>query len=287
MALFRRNKTIQLNADAVAKYSDKVAQIPDDLMARCPKCHKVYFTKQKPEDYCCMHCHHHLPFPAMERIDWLVDEGSFQEINADLWNDNPLGFPKYSEKLANLQEATGLKEAIVTGTARLDGHAFALGVMDSRFVMASMGTAVGEKLVQLFDLATSQGLPVVLYIASGGARMQEGILSLMQMAKVSQAVARHSAAGGFYCAVLTHPTTGGVTASFAMQGDVILAEPDATVGFAGKRVIEQTLRKPLPDDFQAAETVLGYGFIDQIVPRDRQKRMLAQLLTIHEGGKAE
>ena len=121
MALFRRNKTIQLNADAVAKYSDKVAQIPDDLMARCPKCHKVYFTKQKPEDYCCMHCHHHLPFPAMERIDWLVDEGSFQEINADLWNDNPLGFPKYSEKLAKLQEATGLKEAIVTGTARLDG----------------------------------------------------------------------------------------------------------------------------------------------------------------------
>ena len=175
----------------------------------------------------------------------------------------------------------------MTGTARLDGHALALGVMDSRFVMASMGTAVGEKLVQLFDLATAQGLPVVLYIASGGARMQEGILSLMQMAKVSQAVARHSAAGGFYCAVLTHPTTGGVTASFAMQGDVILAEPDATVGFAGKRVIEQTLRKPLPDDFQAAETVLGYGFIDQIVPRDRQKRMLAQLLTIHEGGKAE
>ena len=230
MALFRRNKTIQLNADAVAKYSDKVAQIPDDLMARCPKCHKVYFTKQKPEDYCCMHCHHHLPFPAMERIDWLVDEGSFQEINADLWNDNPLGFPKYSEKLAKLQEATGLKEAIVTGTARLDGHALALGVMDSRFVMASMGTAVGEKLVQLFDLATAQGLPVVLYI---------------------------------------------------------LAEPDATVGFAGKRVIEQTLRKPLPDDFQAAETVLGYGFIDQIVPRDRQKRMLAQLLTIHEGGKAQ
>ena len=170
MALFRRNKTIQLNADAVAKYSDKVAQIPDDLMARCPKCHKVYFTKQKPEDYCCMHCRHHLPFPAMERIDWLVDEGSFQEINADLWNDNPLGFPKYSEKLAKLQEATGLKEAIVTGTARLDGHALALGVMDSRFVMASMGTAVGEKLVQLFDLATAQGLPVVLYIASGGAR---------------------------------------------------------------------------------------------------------------------
>ena len=287
MALFRRNKTIQLNADAVAKYSDKVAQIPDDLMARCPKCHKVYFTKQKPEDYCCMHCHHHLPFPAMERIDWLVDEGSFQEINADLWNDNPLGFPKYSEKLAKLQEATGLKEAIVTGTGRLDGHDLALGVMDSRFVMASMGTAVGEKLVQLFDLATAQGLPVVLYIASGGARMQEGILSLMQMAKVSQAVARHSAAGGFYCAVLTHPTTGGVTASFAMQGDVILAEPDATVGFAGKRVIEQTLRKPLPDDFQAAETVLGYGFIDQIVPRDRQKRLLAQLLTIHEGGKAQ
>jgi len=160
MALFRRNKTIQLNADAVAKYSDKVAQIPDDLMARCPKCHKVYFTKQKPEDYCCMHCHHHLPFPAMERIDWLVDEGSFQEINADLWNDNPLGFPKYSEKLAKLQEATGLKEAIVTGTARLDGHDLALGVMDSRFVMASMGTAVGEKLVQLFDLATAQGLSV-------------------------------------------------------------------------------------------------------------------------------
>ena len=279
MALFRKNKPIQLNAP---QYADKMAQLPDDLMDKCPKCRKVFFTKQKPEDYRCVHCNWHLPFPAYERIQWLCDQGSFVEHDEALWRDNPLAFPKYSEKLAHLQAHTQLTEAIVTGHACLQGVPFALGVMDNRFMMASMGTAVGEKLTRLFEYALTERLPVVLYIASGGARMQEGILSLMQMAKVSQAVAQHSQAGLFYVAVLTHPTTGGVTASFAMQGDVTLAEPGAVVGFAGKRVIEQTLKKNLSDDFQQAETVLGYGFIDQIVSREQQRDVLAELLRIHK-----
>lgn len=283
MALFRKNnKYIQVNPVRTDEMKERRAQIPDGLAQRCPSCKGIIFQNSIGADYLCPKCHYHLQFPALERVDWLVDEESFKEWDTAIQADNPLEFPDYDEKIEQGQKVTGLEEAIITGQATLESLPFALGVMDNRFIMASMGTVVGEKLTRLFERATELKLPVVLYIASGGARMQEGILSLMQMAKVSQAVARHSQAGLFYCAVLTHPTTGGVTASFAMQGDVTLAEPKATIGFAGKRVIEQTIKSDLPEDFQDAETVLKYGFVDNIVDRRKQHKVLRLLLAIHQ-----
>lgn len=282
MALFRKKKTIRLNPELPTKSIPRRTEIPENLVERCPKCRKVIFQTQLPDNYCCPHCQNHLQFPANKRIEWLTDKDSFKEWDHWIDSADPLDFPGYQDKLTSAQATTGLKEAVLTGQATLNQQPLALGVMDSRFVMASMGTIVGEKLVRLFEEATKLSLPVVLFVASGGARMQEGILSLMQMAKVSQAVAKHSQAGLFYCAVLTNPTTGGVTASFAMQGDITLAEPRATIGFAGKRVIEQTIKATLPQEFQKAESVLENGYIDQIVKRDDQKKTLHLLLTIHQ-----
>lgn len=282
MALFRKKKSyIQINPEHADEIKERRAQIPDGLAESCPNCKEIIFKSSIGEDYLCPKCDYHLQFPAMDRIEWLVDSGSFKEWATELTAKNPLEFPGYQDKIEHSQKATGLQEAIVIGQAQLNGLSFAIGVMDSRFIMASMGTVVGEKLTRLFEQATELNLPVVLYIASGGARMQEGILSLMQMAKVSQAVSRHDQAGLFYGAFLTHPTTGGVSASFAMQGDITLAEPKATVGFAGKRVIEQTIGSKLPADFQAAETVLEYGYIDHIVHRSDQRNVLNLLLSIH------
>ncbi|MCW6661971.1 acetyl-CoA carboxylase, carboxyltransferase subunit beta [Aerococcaceae bacterium NML201209] len=283
MRLFRKNQEIRINPAHAQNYSQKVADLPDDLMQSCPKCRKLFVKMQQLDTRCCAHCGAHLQFPAYDRLQWLCDANSFREMATELVSQDPLQFPNYAQKLAQLQESTGLKDAIIIGSAELNGAPIAVGAMDSRFVMASMGTVVGEKIVRLFEYAIEHRLPVILFIASGGARMQEGILSLMQMAKVSQTIAKHSQAGLFYCAVLTHPTTGGVTASFAMQADIILAEPHAIVGFAGKRVIEQTIKATLPDEFQTAETVLEYGFIDQIVERSRQKEILSQLVNIHKG----
>lgn len=283
MALFRKKKKyVEINPNRADELRERRAQIPDGLAERCPKCQAIIFQNSIGNDYLCPKCSYHLQFPALKRIKWLVDEGSFEEWDSDLTAKDPLNFPGYQEKLETSQKITQLKEAVITGQAELEGLPFAIGVMDSRFIMASMGTIVGEKLTRLFEQATEKELPVVLYIASGGARMQEGILSLMQMAKISQAVSKHSQAGLFYCTVLTHPTTGGVTASFAMQGDITLAEPEAIVGFAGKRVIEQTIGSELPNDFQTAETVLKNGFIDHIVPRKKQARVLRFLLAAHK-----
>lgn len=282
MALFRRKKYIQINPTRADELKVRRSQVPDGLVESCPKCKAVIFKNSIGEDHLCPKCGHHLQFPAKERIDWLVDQETFKEWDSELTAKDPLDFQGYEEKIKRAQKITGLKEAVVTGQAELEGFPLALGVMDNRFIMASMGTVVGEKLARLFEQATEKKLPVVLYIASGGARMQEGILSLMQMAKVTQAISKHSQAGLYYCVVLTHPTTGGVTASFAMQGDTILAEPDATVGFAGKRVIEQTIKTTLPEDFQAAETVLEYGFIDNIVHRKKQHEVLRLLLAVHQ-----
>lgn len=286
MALFRRKKKyVQINPARTDEVRERRAQIPDDIVQRCPKCQAVILSQAIQADYLCPECDYHLQFPAEARIKWLVDENTFEEWDRELKAQDPLDFPTYQDKIDASQKLTSLEEAIVTGKAKLDNRPFALGVMDSRFIMASMGTVVGEKLTRLFERAREEKLPVVIFIASGGARMQEGILSLMQMAKVSQAVAKHSQAGLFYCPVLTNPTTGGVTASFAMQGDIILAEPEATVGFAGKRVIEQTIKSKLSDDFQAAETVLENGFIDRIVPRGEQHQVLQLLLTAHQTNK--
>ncbi|WP_446456717.1 acetyl-CoA carboxylase, carboxyltransferase subunit beta [Tuanshanicoccus yangjingiae] len=282
MRLFKNKKTILLNARPQSLVEMKKNQVPDDFLTKCPHCHRGLVQSQIPADYQCYHCKKPLQFPARKRIEWLVDEDSFEEFLAELVTGNPLNFPNYEDKLHIAQQVSGLNEAVIIGKATLNQIPFAIGVMDSRFMMASMGTIVGEKITHLFEYATEHQLPIILFTASGGARMQEGILSLMQMAKISQAVEQHHQRGLFYTVVLTNPTTGGVTASFAMQGDMILAEPYATVGFAGKRVIEQTIKASLPEDFQSAEKVLEYGFIDSIVERSLQKQVLTLLLKIHQ-----
>lgn len=283
MAFFRRKKKyVEITPFRTEEIQQRRAQIPDDLASSCPNCRAVIFTNTIGADYLCPKCQYHLQFPAANRVEWLVDAGSFQEWDADLEANDPLDFPGYADKIQQSKKITKLEEAVLTGEGKLEGLPFALGVMDSRFIMASMGTVVGEKLTRLFERATEKKLPVILYIASGGARMQEGILSLMQMAKISQAVAKHSEAGLLYIPVLTHPTTGGVTASFAMQGDITLAEPKATVGFAGRRVIAQTIKSELPADFQTAESVLENGFIDKIVSRETQHKFLHFLLLVHQ-----
>ena len=283
MALFRKKKKyVEINPRRADELRERRAQIPDGLAERCPKCQAIIFQNSIESDYLCPKCNYHLQFPALKRIEWLVDEGSFKEWDSNLTARDPLNFPGYQEKLDRSQSSTELKEAVVTGQAEIEHLPFALGVMDSRFVMASMGTVVGEKLTRLFEQATEKKLPVVLYIASGGARMQEGILSLMQMAKISQAISKHSQAGLFYCTVLTHPTTGGVTASFAMQGDITLAEPEATIGFAGKRVIEQTIGSDLPEDFQTAEAVLKNGCIVHNGPLKKQSRDIHFVVATHK-----
>lgn len=218
---------------------------------------------------------------APERLRIICDEGSFSELDAGIHSVNPLNFDGYSEKTEALRLKTGLNDAVITGECTIGSVPCLIGAMDTRFMMGSMGSAVGERLTRLFEAASERRLPVVVFTASGGARMQEGILSLMQMAKVSAAAGRHSAEGLLYIAVLTDPTTGGVTASYAMLGDVILAEPEALVGFAGPRVIESTIRSKLPDGFQRAEFVLEHGFIDAIVPREEMRETLIKLLSWH------
>lgn len=283
MSFFRRKKKyVAINPSRTEEVQERRAQIPDGLASSCPNCKAVIFNQAISEAYLCPKCQYHLQFPALDRVNWLTDADSFLEWDTDVKAKNPFNFPGYEEKIDKSQKVTKLEEAVITGEATLLGNSFALGVMDSRFVMASMGTVVGEKLTRLFERATTKKLPVILYIASGGARMQEGILSLMQMAKVTQAVSKHNEAGLLYIPILTHPTTGGVTASFAMQGDITLAEPKATIGFAGKRVIAQTIKSELPADFQTAESVLENGYIDRIVSRSEQHRLLNFLLLVHQ-----
>ena len=234
--------------------------------------------------YICPHCGAYNKMPARLRIESVSDRDSFREFWHGATTNDPLKFPNYAEKLKKSRGASGEDEGVLCGVARIGGEETCIFAMEPKFMMGSMGTVVGEKLTRLFEHAAEAGLPVVGYTVSGGARMQEGILSLMQMAKVSGAVGRHSAAGLFYLTVLTDPTTGGVTASFAMEGDIIMAEPGAMVGFAGQRVIEQTTNKKLPEGFQRAEFLLEHGFVDCIVPRKEQRRVIAGLLALHERG---
>lgn len=262
------------------------SNMPSGLLFKCPRCQNVMFM----DDYkaglkVCSACSYHSRISARERLDITADKGSFTEYDAGMASKNPLDFDGYSEKLAAAQADTGLRDAVVTGECTIRGRKCVIAVMDSRFMMASMGSVVGEKITRTFERATEKGLPVVVFAASGGARMQEGILSLMQMAKTSAAVARHSDAGLLYITVLTDPTTGGVTASFASLGDIILAEPKVLIGFAGRRVIEDTIRQRLPDDFQSAEFLLDHGFVDMIVSRVDMRRTLSKLLLLHSAGK--
>jgi len=249
---------------------------------KCPKCGSAVPVSELWQRLNVCPCGHHYRLSVRQRLLLTADPGSFEELNGDLTGSDALAFPGYGEKLKAARLASGEKEAVLTGTMRLEGIPSAVFVMDPAFMMGSMGTAVGEKITRLFELAGDRSLPVIGFTASGGARMQEGILSLMQMAKTSGAVRRHSDGGGLYLTVLTDPTTGGVTASFAMEGDVILAEPGATVGFAGARVIEQTIRKKLPEGFQSAEFLMEHGFIDAVCPRSELRKTLATLLRLHE-----
>ena len=248
----------------------------------CKRCKKEVLRQNYAKNlFVCPLCGHCSRVSAYDRIAMTCDEGSFRELDRKLRSGNPLKFKGYPEKLENLRSATGLQEAVVTGVGKIGGHPAAVGVMDSHFLMASMGSVVGEKLARLFEYAAKKKLPVVLFTASGGARMHEGIYSLMQMAKVSAAVGRHSQERLLYVTVLTDPTTGGVTASFAMQGDIILAEPRATIGFAGRRVIEGTIGEKLPSGFQSAEFLCEHGFVDRIVPRPEMRETLQKILAIH------
>ena len=261
-------------------------EVPEGLLRKCNKCGGAIIAEDvKKDHYICPKCGGYFRVHARRRIEMVTDEGSFEEWDSDLQGGNPLEYKGYEEKLKKLQEKTGLSEAVVTGKAKIDGREAAIGVCDGRFLMASMGEAVGEKIARAVERATEERLPVILFACSGGARMQEGIVSLMQMAKTSAALKHHSDAGLLYISILTDPTTGGVTASFAMLGDVILAEPKALIGFAGPRVIEQTIGQKLPEGFQRAEFLLEHGFLDAIVERPQMKAVLSKILALHENGK--
>lgn len=279
-SIFKKTPVIKQEVKETA--SQIKPEVPEGLLKRCNKCGKGIFTEDyKKNLYICPKCGGYLRMPAQKRIEFLTEADSFEEWDTGLSTENPLHMIGYPDKIKALQDKTKLDEAVITGKARIGENEVALMVMDGRFLMASMGEVVGEKIARGVERATKEKLPVIIFTCSGGARMQEGMTSLMQMAKTSAALKRHSDAGLLYITVLTDPTTGGVTASFAMLGDIILAEPKALIGFAGPRVIEQTIHKKLPKGFQRSEFLLKHGFIDKIVERKDMKTVLEQILTMH------
>ncbi|MFU0828150.1 MAG: Acetyl-coenzyme A carboxylase carboxyl transferase subunit beta [Lachnoclostridium sp.] len=270
-------KQVQLG-DKVKNSLDE-AQIPDGLFEKCNKCNEIVYTEDVVANYyICPNCGNYFRITPRTRISMILDKGSFTEWDEELAVSDPLNFPGYQSKLELMKMVTSLDEAVVTGQGKIDDLPVAIGVMAANFLMGSMGKVVGEKLTRMIERATNLRIPVIIFCCSGGARMQEGIVSLMQMAKTSQALKKHDEAGLLYISVLTDPTTGGVMASFAMLGDVILAEPGALIGFAGPRVIEQTIGQRLPEGFQSAEFLLEHGFIDKIVKRNKLKSTLSMLI---------
>ncbi len=266
-----------------ARSKNSLPDIPDQMCVSCPKCKAILLTGDLNENgRVCPKCGCHFRMNARQRIGLIADRDTFEERDAQMSSTNLIDFPNYDKKLWHARLESGEREAVVCGTASVGRFPCCMFVMEPYFMMGSMGTVVGEKVTRIFEYATQNALPVIGFTVSGGARMQEGILSLMQMAKTSAAVKRHSDAGNLYVAVLTDPTTGGVTASFAMEADIILAEPGALIGFAGPRVIEQTMRQKLPSNFQRAEFLLEKGFVDEIVPRGGQKDYLSRLLSMHQ-----
>lgn len=261
-------------------------EIPEGLWIKCDVCSEILYTRELERNLkVCEKCGHHFRLTAGERLQLTLDPGSFIEYDAGLLSEDPLDFPQYREKLEAVREVTGLNEAVVTGEGSIDGHRVVIGALDSRFIMGSMGVVVGEKIARAVENALEKRLPLVVFSASGGARMQEGVLSLMQMAKTAAVLARFDRAGHLFVSVLTDPTMGGVSASFAFLGDIILAEPGAQIGFTGPRVIEQTIRQKLPEGFQKAEFLREHGFIDAVVPRQQMRETIARILSLHRRGE--
>ena len=279
--MFKKTYTL---IDSKYKTAEKTGEpnIPEGLWKKCNKCcQPIYAEDVRNNHYICTKCKGYFRVHAFQRIEMTADAGTFEEWDNEMEFKNPLDFPGYEKKITAAKEKTGLSEAIVTGVCEIHGQKTVLGVCDAGFIMSSMGYAVGEKIARAVERATKEKIPVILFACSGGARMQEGIVSLMQMAKTSAALKRHHKAGQLYISVLTDPTTGGVTASFAMLGDIILAEPGALIGFAGPRVIEQTIGQKLPEGFQRSEFLLDHGFVDKIVPREEMKETLSEILKFH------
>lgn len=259
--------------------------VPEGIMTKCPKCKKITLTKELVKNLkVCFHCGYHFQMNAKERMDSFLDEGSFEEINKNMISQNPLQFPDYLEKLEKDQAKTKLNEAVVTGIGKINGYTAVVAIMDPTFRMGSMGSVVGEKITRAIEKADELSAPFIIFTASGGARMQEGVLSLMQMAKTSVALKKFSDNGGLIISIMTHPTTGGVSASFASLGDYNFAEPGALIGFAGRRIIEQTIREELPEDFQTAEFLLKHGQLDAVIPRLDLKDKISTILDIHQPG---
>ncbi|MHC0037381.1 acetyl-CoA carboxylase, carboxyltransferase subunit beta [Pseudoneobacillus sp. C159] len=261
--------------------------VPEGIMSKCPDCKKIMYTKELVKNNkVCFHCGYHYPMNSFERIESFLDENSFEEMDSSMTSENPLNFPDYLEKLQGDIKKTNLNEAVVTGTGTVGGFPIVVAIMDSTFRMGSMGSVVGEKITRAIEKADQLSVPFIIFTASGGARMQEGVLSLMQMAKTSVALKRFSDHGGLIISIMTHPTTGGVSASFASLGDYNFAEPGALIGFAGRRIIEQTIREELPEDFQTAEFLLKHGQLDAVVSRLELREKMMNLLEIHQPGGA-
>lgn len=276
MALFRKSKYTTLPARP---------DIPKDLASKCSRCNTIHIRQDLEKNLdVCPKCGYHFPVTAWQRIAYTMDQGSFQEMDSQLSSVNPLNFPGYAEKLAKARLASGLAEAVVTGKGLIEGEPAYVGILAPEFMLGSMGSVVGEKLARMLDKACADKTPAVVFSASGGARMQESIFSLFQMAKTSAALARMHEKGVLFISVLTDPTTGGVSASFAMLGDIIIAEPGALIGFAGPRVIQQTIGQQLPVGFQKSEFLLEHGMLDMVVNRKELKGVLAKLLKFHGGG---
>jgi acetyl-CoA carboxylase carboxyl transferase subunit beta len=280
---FEHRKKVKSKFKARSNYTpDKNIDVPVGLYEKCPKCKETVNMKLAiNNDFVCTECGEHFKMRAVDRIDLIVDQGTFVEKGLGYITLNPLFQDGYEEKINAYKEKTNIDEAYLYGYGEINGNPCVIGVMDSYFLMGSMGSVVGEKVTRSFEYAIYKKLPIIIFTASGGARMQEGIFSLMQMAKTSAAVMRHSELGLLYISVLTHPTTGGVTASFASLGDIILAEPNSLIGFAGPRVIEQTINQKLPEGFQRAEFLQEKGFVDKVVPRKDLKDTLSKILYMH------
>lgn len=273
------------NANRKKKQDGQEKAFPEGLMTKCPECRHIQLTKELEKHHkVCTKCGHHFKMTAQERVADFLDEGSFVSMDDHLQTSNPLNFPAYVEKINADQQKTGLNEAVLTGLSTLDGEDIVVAIMDSHFRMGSMGSVVGEKITRAVEKATELRVPFIIFTASGGARMQEGVLSLMQMAKTSVALKRHSDQGLLFISILTHPTTGGVSASFASVGDINIAEPQALIGFAGRRVIEETVREKLPNDFQTAEFLLEHGQLDAIFHRKDLRKQVAVLVKMHTKG---